>query len=86
MEEVVTIATFTEPLEAEMVRLRLESAGIETFLAGENARIMEPGLGPLQLQVKAADEDDARAILADRGDENSGDENASGPSTGPDMS
>lgn len=67
MSDVITIASFTEPLEAEMARLRLHSAGIETFLSGENARIMEPGLGPLQLQVAAEDEADARAILADPG-------------------
>ena len=67
MSDVVTVASFTEPLEAEMARLRLQSAGIETFLAGENARIMEPGLGPLQLQVASEDEADARAILADPG-------------------
>lgn len=66
-EAVVTVASYTEPLEAEMARLRLESAGIETFLAGENARIMEPGLGPLRLQVAAQDEADARAVLADPG-------------------
>jgi hypothetical protein len=67
MSEVVTVASFTEPLEAEMARLRLQSAGIETFLSGENARILEPGLGPLQLQVSSEDEADARAILADPG-------------------
>jgi hypothetical protein len=67
MSNVVTIANFTEPLEAEMARLRLESAGIEVFLSGENARIMEPGLGPLQLQVSSDDEEDARAVLADPG-------------------
>ncbi|MFZ0272293.1 MAG: DUF2007 domain-containing protein [Acidobacteriaceae bacterium] len=68
MADVVTIASFTEPLEAEMAKLRLESAGIEVFLAGENARIMEPGLGPLELQVSSDDEEDARAILADPGE------------------
>jgi len=67
MPDVVTIASFTEPLEAEMAKLRLESAGIEVFLSGENARILEPGLGPLQMQVNAEDEADARAILADPG-------------------
>jgi hypothetical protein len=67
MQDVVTIASFVEPLEAEMAKLRIESAGIEVFLSGENARIMEPGLGPLQLQVSADDEADARAILADPG-------------------
>jgi len=67
MPNTITIARFNEPLEAEMARLRLQSAGIETFLSGENAGMMEPGLGPLQLQVKADDEADARAILADPG-------------------
>jgi hypothetical protein len=67
MPDVVTVASFVEPLEAEMARLRLQSAGIEVFLSGENARILEPGLGPLQLQVSAEDEADARAILADPG-------------------
>ncbi len=67
MPDTVTIARFTEPLEAEMARLRLQSAGIETFLSGENAGIMEPGLGPLQLQVRTEDEVDARAILDDPG-------------------
>jgi hypothetical protein len=67
MADIVTVARFTEPLEAEMARLRLQSAGIETFLSGENAGILEPGLGPLQLQVSGDDESDARAILADPG-------------------
>ncbi len=69
MEEVVTVASFSEPIEAEMARGRLQSAGIEVFLAGENARILEPGLAPLRLQVAAADAEDARAILADAGQE-----------------
>ena len=67
-EEVVTIAEFNESVEAEMAKMRLESAGIEVFLSGENARFMEPGLGPLQLQVKAEDAEDARAILTDPGE------------------
>lgn len=67
MSDVVTIASFNEPLEAEMAKLRIESAGIGVFLSGMNARILEPGLGPLQLQVNADDEADARAILADSG-------------------
>ncbi|HEX4037709.1 MAG TPA: DUF2007 domain-containing protein [Acidobacteriaceae bacterium] len=68
MADVVTVARFIEPLEAEMAKLRLESAGIEVFLSGENARIMEPGLGPLELQVSSDDEADARAVLADPGE------------------
>jgi hypothetical protein len=82
MSDVVTVASFTEPLEAEMARLRLQSAGIETFLAGENARIMEPGLGPLQLQVASEDEADARAILADPGLDAGGSDSTIGPGPG----
>lgn len=41
--------------------------GLRRFLSGEKAGMMEPGLGPLQLQVKEEDEADARAILADPG-------------------
>ena len=81
MEDVVTLASFTEPLEAEMAKLRLESAGIETFLSGENARILEPGLGPLQLQVRASDAADARVILDDPGAGS-----APEPATEPDIS
>lgn len=68
-EDVVTVARFIEPMEAEMAKGRLESAGIDVFLSGENARIMEPGLGPLALQVAGKDAADARAILADAGEE-----------------
>jgi hypothetical protein len=66
--EVVTLEEYSEPLQAEMARLRLQSAGIETFLSGENAAILAPGLGSLELQVRREDEADARAILDDIGD------------------
>lgn len=79
MEGIVTVAEFTESMEGEMAKSRLESAGIESFLSGENARMMEPGLGPLRLQVAAADEADARAILADLG---TGDTESDLPETG----
>jgi hypothetical protein len=68
LPEMVTLGEFPEPMEAEMAKLRLESAGIDTFLSGANAAILSPGLGPLQLQVKPEDETDARAILADTGE------------------
>jgi hypothetical protein len=68
LPELVTLGEFPEPIEAEMVKLRLESAGIDTFLSGENAAILAPGLGPLHLQVKPEDEADARAILEDAGE------------------
>jgi len=67
LPELVTLGEFPEPMEAEMAKLRLESAGIDTFLSGENAAILAPGLGPLHLQVRPEDESDARAILEDLG-------------------
>ncbi len=69
MDELVTVGRFPEPIEAEMAKGRLESAGIEVFLSGENAAILEPGLGPLMLQVAPEDAEDARAILEDAGEE-----------------
>ena len=68
LPELVTLGEFPEPMEAEMAKLRLESAGIDTFLSGENAAILAPGLGPLHLQVRLEDEADARSILEDLGE------------------
>lgn len=68
-ESLVTIETFWDTVAAEMAKGRLESAGIECFLTGENAaRLYGTGLGDLQLQVSPEDEADARAILSDPGD------------------
>jgi Ran GTPase-activating protein (RanGAP) involved in mRNA processing and transport len=66
--ELVSVGEFPEPMEAEMVKLRLNSAGIDTFLSGENAAILAPGLGPLEVQVRSEDEADAREIIADAGE------------------
>jgi hypothetical protein len=67
-EEMVTIERYTDMLQAELAKGRLDSAGIESFLSGENAgRLYGNGLDSVQLQVMASDEDDARAILNDPG-------------------
>ncbi len=67
-EEMVTIGRYTDMLEAEMAKGRLDSAGIHCFLAGENAGLLYGnGLDGVQLQVSAADEADARAIMSDPG-------------------
>lgn len=68
-ETLVTIGQFRETAEAELARGRLDSAGIESFLVGENtAMLYGTGLGGLLLQVKPKDEADARSLLADPGD------------------
>jgi hypothetical protein len=64
----VTIERYQDTLEAELAKGRLESAGITGFLNGEEAgHLYGTGMGMLQLQVAAEDEEDARAIMDDPG-------------------
>ncbi len=66
--ELVTIERYSDTLLAELAKSRLDSAGITSFLVGENAsRLYGNGLDGLQLQVSPEDEEDARAILNDPG-------------------
>jgi hypothetical protein len=62
-EELVTIATFPEPMEANMARSAIESAGIAVFLQGETANSMIPVAFVAQLQVRPEDEASARSVL-----------------------
>jgi hypothetical protein len=62
-DDLVTIATFPEPMEANMARTALESAGIEVFMRGEVANSMIPVAFESELQVKPADEAEARRLL-----------------------
>ena len=61
--EIVTIATFPEPMEASLARTALESAGIEVFLRDETANSLVPVAFEAQLQVRAKDEAEARSLL-----------------------
>jgi hypothetical protein len=66
--ELITIELYRDALEADLAKTRLDSAGITSFLVGENAAILYgTGLGGLQLQVSPEDEVDARSILNDPG-------------------
>jgi hypothetical protein len=62
--ELVTIASFPEPMEANMARTALEAYGIDVFLQGETANSMIPVAFISQLQVRAEDEAEARNLLA----------------------
>ncbi len=62
-DEFVTIATFPEPMEANMARSALEAAGISVFLQGETANSMIPVAFASQLQVRSEDEAAARSLL-----------------------
>ncbi len=63
----VTIATFNLPIEAHIVKGRLESEGIEVFLADEHTIAMNPFysamVGGVKLQVAETDVDEALRIL-----------------------
>ncbi len=62
-DELVTIATFPEPMEANMARSALVASGITVFLQGETANSMIPVAFASQLQVHARDEAAARSLL-----------------------
>jgi hypothetical protein len=63
-EELVTIARFLEPVNAQLAKGVLESAGIESFLQGENANSMLAFAFRARLQVQRRDEAAARELLA----------------------
>jgi hypothetical protein len=63
-EPVVTIATFFSPAEAHASRMALEEGGIAAWVADEAGGTMYGvGIGA-RLQVRAQDEDAARALLS----------------------
>jgi len=63
--ELITIARYRDSAEAEMAKGRLNSAGIDAFIIGENAGVLYGNtIDNLQLQVNPNDESDALAVLA----------------------
>ncbi len=60
----VTIGRFESPIEAQMAKGMLESAGVECMLVGENVNSLNPAAFRVQLQVRAEDEAAARELLA----------------------
>lgn len=64
-EDRVTVARFESPIEAQLARGMLESAGIECFMTGENANNLLQAAFRVRLQVAAEDEAAARELLRD---------------------
>jgi hypothetical protein len=68
-EKLVTVATFTQPLEAQIARGRLEAEGIMTFLTGDLTPSTFAGLsgigGLTELKVPEKGAERAMAILAE---------------------
>ncbi len=63
-EKFVTVATFPEPMEANMARSALEAAGIDVFMQGETANSLLPVAFSSTLQVREENEAAARSLLS----------------------
>ncbi len=65
--ELVTVATFGDPFSGNLAKGKLESEGIECFIASEHrlGRSFGAGgmLGPIELQVKESDIERADKLL-----------------------
>ena len=62
----VTLETIFDPVMAEIMRLRLESGGIDAVLFDNGiASLIGSGLSGVRLMVLDEDEADARALLAE---------------------
>jgi Putative prokaryotic signal transducing protein len=68
-DKFVTVGKFLEPVNAQMAKGMLESAGIECFLQGENANSLLALAFRARLLVHKQDEEAARELLGGNGDE-----------------
>jgi Putative prokaryotic signal transducing protein len=73
-DKFVTVGKFLEPVNAQMAKGMLESAGIECFLQGENANSLLALAFRARLLVHKQDEETAREILGESVGELTGDE------------
>ena len=64
-EQLVEVGRFLDPAEAHMAKGLLDSAGVESFLQGENANAIVPMAFRTRLRVRQADADAAKELLAD---------------------
>jgi hypothetical protein len=61
----ITLETLFSPVEAEIMRMRLEAGGIEAVLFDAGiASLIGPGLSGVRLMVLDEDEAAARALLS----------------------
>jgi len=63
-EGMVIVGRFESPVEAQMAKGMLESAGIECLLTGENVNNLLQAAFRVTLQVREDDEAAARELLA----------------------
>lgn len=67
----LTIATFSKPEEAHMLRLRLEAGGVPAYIQDENMVqtdwLYSNAIGGVRVQIEEEDADRAKEILQDPG-------------------
>ncbi len=64
----ITLQTVFNPVEAEIMRMRLEAGGIEAVIFDAGiASLIGPGISGVRLMVLDEDAATARALLADPG-------------------
>jgi hypothetical protein len=66
MDDLVTIASFADPSEAELAKERLELDGVRAFVIGAQVAGVMPylgGAGGVRVQVQPGDVERAREIL-----------------------
>jgi hypothetical protein len=66
-EVLATVGRFEDPLEAQMAKGMLESAGVDCFLVGENVNNLLGAAFRVRLQVRVEDEAAARELLVGGG-------------------
>ena len=73
MDDFVTIATFSQPIEAHIVRTRLEDEGIECFIKDEHLVsvnwLLSNAVGGVRLKVRKEDAERAALIIIGEGDD-----------------
>jgi len=63
-EKLVTIATYGNPIEANLAKIKLASEDIDCFLADENAVAVYGGIvGTVKLQVRQSNVERATEVL-----------------------
>lgn len=73
-EGMVTVGRFESPVEAQLAKGMLESAGVDSFLVGENANNLIQSAFRVRLQVREEDEAAARELLAQSAGDEAGDD------------
>jgi len=69
-EKLVTVASFTDTIQADLAKQTLADSGIESIITGENVANLYgpvPALMDLELQVFESDVERARQILGSEG-------------------